>query len=949
MNANQRKMMMLALCGCAAGIAQTAAAQPRVINISGATLLENFVSSVASTNDFIDCDNDGIVTGGGIADQLSPSGSLAVGYPGAFWVVQYRVAGSVEGFQELVSFGATDCRPGMTMPMQTDYVTTPGGTPLIVGTLSRAFSNRVRYINNGATEGPANLGNPGAAPVTSEADDTYVARPFLTGTGMGGGIQIDISPLDVPTVWAVKGPTGSITVANTPAAPGYGRNPRLALNSDGTTASGANGNQLVDLGPRRLASVVPPPYPDDSNTIFEKNLAWAPIAALVNFGVGRTQIRMSDLRYLEATGRSICGENLTFVTRDVGSGTRNGFNNTTCIDPSMAVGENVGARNTNALNFNVGRSYLPSNKGGSGQSETTTQNTRLGIGYSGAERAVNGSAPASWGTGGRLELLAIQNDLYPGVDPMTAPFVRPNENTTVDNDAITGYVVGGPATLATIGDPDSEPVMDGGLGETNPRMCNTQAACYLNNICRSIDAFVSVPGGADTFFTPAERLAQQFLLFGSTDFLPGVLNPCVPVAQTPIASLQAWERSFSTYNNAFFNSFGTITLNGIVPVRTALTGTDRYSDGVALGANYLTQGGVALGNGTSMPTRNRIAGDFDGNGLRNCDDANQMLRAWNARNGGPAWVAPAGSGPIAGAPGNDACMELLGDFNNDGDFARRWDNTAMVFSPDFRDVRYWADGLGVDPVTGKLNRCVAFTKIDTEWLSLSGGADNNFFNTTLATGVAYTAGDSVGDVAGPTGLTTPGYAPIGADGVINAFDIDYVYKQFLRSPCVTDGVCNWGTDINEASCTDLSADINGDLIIDINDICKLVNDILGTRVGDVDLNGTIDAADLAIANGSLGMAGGWAMGDVDGDGTVTAADITIITAGIAGADFCNPTPACPGDVNGDGMVGLADIAGITSCWNQPASCNPGADQDGNGVIGLSDIALVTGNWAAVCP
>ncbi len=61
------------------------------------------------------------------------------------------------------------------------------------------------------------------------------------------------------------------------------------------------------------------------------------------------------------------------------------------------------------------------------------------------------------------------------------------------------------------------------------------------------------------------------------------------------------------------------------------------------------------------------------------------------------------------------------------------------------------------------------------------------------------------------------------------------------------------------------------------------------------------------------------------------------------------TPACPGDVNGDGMVGLADIAGITSCWNQPASCNPGADQDGNGVIGLSDIALVTGNWAAVCP
>ncbi len=60
-------------------------------------------------------------------------------------------------------------------------------------------------------------------------------------------------------------------------------------------------------------------------------------------------------------------------------------------------------------------------------------------------------------------------------------------------------------------------------------------------------------------------------------------------------------------------------------------------------------------------------------------------------------------------------------------------------------------------------------------------------------------------------------------------------------------------------------------------------------------------------------------------------------------------PACPGDVNGDGMVGLADIAGITTCWNQPAACNPGADQNGDGSIGLADIAIVTSNWAAVCP
>jgi hypothetical protein len=109
--------------------------------------------------------------------------------------------------------------------------------------------------------------------------------------------------------------------------------------------------------------------------------------------------------------------------------------------------------------------------------------------------------------------------------------------------------------------------------------------------------------------------------------------------------------------------------------------------------------------------------------------------------------------------------------------------------------------------------------------------------------------------------------PTGADGIINAADIDYVFAQFKNSH-VLDGQANWN-DLNEAVYFDLSADINGDLSVDDRDICQLVTGILGTSIGDVNLDGNRNAADFAIAQsyrGGVDRAGGWANGDVDGDG-----------------------------------------------------------------------------------
>jgi len=88
-----------------------------------------------------------------------------------------------------------------------------------------------------------------------------------------------------------------------------------------------------------------------------------------------------------------------------------------------------------------------------------------------------------------------------------------------------------------------------------------------------------------------------------------------------------------------------------------------------------------------------------------------------------------------------------------------------------------------------------------------------------------------------------------------------------------------------------------DSALDQLDIDFLVQDILQTGYGDVDLDGDIDNDDLAIATGNLGGMGGWALGDTDGDGDVDEDDLALINSAIGGL---------PGDFNEDGSVDAAD-------------------------------------------
>ncbi|MBX3363416.1 MAG: dockerin type I repeat-containing protein [Phycisphaeraceae bacterium] len=919
-----RRLNTFVMLGLVGGTTGLATAQPYLINLTGATLLENPLTGNALTNDVFDVNGNGVfLRNGGGVDNLNPASTPSTIGANDWWVIQYRLVGSVNGFQELVSFA--------------DVMVTDDHTGLVPGEgfTSKAYFNRTRFLNNnervnsGAGSGMYNEGNPGGFPARMLAN--FVAQFENPPTPSAGFWRADIAPVDVPALWAAQSVSaGAPAFFRLPGEPGYGRNDIVTLNKDGTV----NGfsHLLVELGQRNLDKANA-----DAQTIFDTPIAYAPVAAMTNFGTGLREMRHRDLRHLYITGRTQGGENLIAITREVGSGTHNAWANSLCIDPSWAVGENVGGLNVQfPVNSTiVGPDYIPGNTLGSGEMEANLQQTRLGIGYTGAERG----AASGWLVGGRMELLAVINDHIGGTQP-----VRPTLAAVLNNgDPDTAWRIGGIATLNTLGDPRAAGPAFGGDSNGNPQMINPHAAAFINNITLSIEDFNFLGG---TPFSPAEDLANRGLFLpASPDFLPSEFDPCDYILQP--ADTLVKDRLQNFYFNISSNplktpayaTFGTVTLNGKVPVRT--TG-ETYSDGVPGGANYVQQDGTPLIYGANLNDRNRIAGDFNGDGERNWNDIPDLIAAWRDRNGGPAWNAPDGNAELNHAPGSTACIEILGDFNCDGNF-------------DEQDIRYFADGLSIDPASGSarlLNRKEGFVRVDTAF----GG---NFFGTTLANpNAAYTPGASRGDVAGAVG-TTPNFQPIGHDGRIDAADIDYVYANF---------VSDW-SDTFAAVGKDLSCDMTGDLVIDQRDVCELVRDILQTDFGDANLDGVIDSVDRQIVLDSIAnppAVVGWATGDFNGDGVVNHLDLAILDGAI---DPC--TGRCPADLSGssdpndpaygvpDGVADASDffyyldqfVAGNIAVADLTGSSDPNDPAYGvpDGNVDASDFFFFLDIFVAGCP
>jgi len=935
---------LLGVCSIGLALSVPAQAQTFVVNISGASLLENLVKAPGITNDWLDIDGDGVCGSCGslIPDQLAPFG-IPLGAPGQLWAVQYRVVGSVNGFNELINFGRTFVETNDT----TDITTLAGDA---------AYHNRTLFINQGVASNPIhNPNHPGGFPALSLTDGSYLGTTANITTPPDGtkGIQIDIAPLDVPPLWATRvpdttadpadGSPGDPNFSKIPGQPGYGSNARFSTNKDG---SGAVLNSILATltGGANLNNPLDPGFVPDANTIYATQLSWAPIATLTNLGTGRQKITYTEMRHLLVTGRAHSGENLVMVTRDRGSGTRNGYNNTIGIDPSFGQGENIGPKSTLVQLNLLGPSWIPGNSGGSSVLERKVQNHRLALGYTGAERGIN----KGWLNGGRIECLAVLDDLRGATT-----FHRPDINSVINNETANAYRLGGPASLSSFGDPRSSLVNANGAGPAmgndplniNPPMRNVNAANYLNNISRSLENFVASPVADVNTFMPGEVVGRLIVPPQALNARPDGIDPLVFINQTAATGdgqqnivLRDFVIGLNTLNNPAYLTFGSASVNGLNPIREA---GFTYTDGVAAGTNYIDQAGNTILYGSAMqatgpnpdldlnPARNQIAGDFNNDKIRDWNDIPELIAAWRDRNGGPAWQ-----------PGTAACIEILGDFDGDGNFTAQ-------------DVRYFADGLAMNPATrnpnnplrlnGLLDRAQGFIRVDIAFGS-------NFFGTTLANPSAtYDNGDSRADIAGPSGLLTPAFSPIGHDGVVDHHDINHVYKQFRQNPRVTDGTLNWDNLLEAAPTTflggavvggDLSADINGDLIIDQADVALIVNGILETTFGDVNLDGLTDATDSAIANANLGLAGAWESGDVNGDGTITQTDLDIINSFI-----------CTGNANTDLTVDFSDVLATLGAFNAiyVGPQKGQGDADGNGIVNFADVLVTLGNFNAVCP
>ncbi|MFO0830862.1 MAG: hypothetical protein U0637_03355 [Phycisphaerales bacterium] len=967
MKRNTLALSITAACGAVFGVAQTARAQPYVVNTFGASLLGNLLTGSQVNNDYIDVDGDGHATRlDGLPDNLTQSLTAVTPTPGFlpsnFIVHQYRSVGSVNGLQELIDWG---CQADRAADTNGDLVVTAGERfaglraaetgvngsvcpGMRMDAANPATVNRVQYINAGATTGAwYNNANPGSAPFRSSTDGTYLAQPWqLTGTPSTGGVQNDVAPIDVPVSWGVTTPAigGSTAWSTRPGAAGYGLSTRNSKNGQGGTGGANFSNQLVTL-PAGFSLYSGVPASANSRTIFSTELAFAPILPYANYGTGLQSLKYTELQHLFVTGRLPSGENLMVISRDTGSGTHNGMMNSLGIDPSWGVGENIGTLNSGAANQTLGPTFIPGNKSTSGSLDNTLRNVRLGVGYGGGERFVNNNIRQF------AEIIGLENNLGGRTG---TPNVRPTIDNIVHNgligqarpgggtNATDGWRIGGKADFATMGDPRATSIAGGGYGfdaadvspsPMTPSMCNPYAARWVNNISRSVsvyDRLVSPTPPPTSDFSPGEFVGTFVFPFASLDQLPTTAGGGTVYAANAQFNINTQTYCHDTASNPFrvnaanYGAYGNYdpTLNGRVPNRTANV---TYSDNTpgSPNVNYLLQDGSFDNGGdlgASMESRNRIAGDFNNDGLRDINDADGMIRAWRQRNGGPAWGAPNGGGK--------ASIELLGDFTGDGNFGRVWNGAAFV--PDTMDVRYWADGLGravSGPNAGKIDRRAAFTAVDNAFLA--NGGTGNFFGTTKALG-AYVAGDSRADIANALGLTTPGFLPIGADGNdglssandnrIDAYDVDYISRQINTA---SDRQVNWETNLGEAAMADLSADVTGDRVIDCNDVTEVVTVILGTSINDLNLDGVVNAADAAIATGNLGTVNAvWSQGDVNCDGLVTQSDVDLIT-GVPGCDSI--------DYNNDGLFpDTSDIDDFLSVFSGgPCSTGTCADIDFN--------------------
>lgn len=807
----------------------------RQVNITGATLFRAFFEAPASTNDFIDVNGDGCFGFDAdpqpgdpcfpnTVDQLAPSIQSATPY----WIVQHRSVGSLKGFEEFVTFQLC-CKLPNVLPTE------------------RSTINHDLYFNGNSIVWPGPVCN-------QDIDGDGIID--ATGTPICH-CSMDLAIVDVVSPWVVIAPGGTPAWSRKPTEPGYGANPNFSVPL-------AAFCPLPGAEPSVLESIARdcdgnPGTPDlelnfnfdapDENTIYDTTIAFVTVVPIANRGVFGGTVNLNDpldaptvtysqLQHHFVTGRMPNGENLAAITRDTGSGTRNAWCNSLGIDPSFGNGDNRGQRTTKTTDTNLGPCHQPTNGGSSSHVENATQQRRLGLGYTGLSGNTSAAADAAVGL---YEILNVRKDIAPYNAQLG---VRPTVSSILDNaDPNYSFTIGGTQTFVSKGDPL----------QTNPAapnyMANQNAADYLRNIVASIAAF-DVPGGVtdpNNQLSPGQYLASAFFLEAGLDARQALLDPTLFIPQTPNQTLQDYIRATNNLGVQSLPADGIVTPAygsrnpaGLVP-RTSL---DPNDPNLATPYTYYPNGvPTQISHGLRLSRANRLQGDFNKDGLRNANDIAEMMRAILD----PTTFDTVDNGGDKGQMVADVIIPgVMGDQDGDGLFTSK-------------DIRYFADGLAINPGTGALDRKLGFTNVDTAWAAL--GQGGNYFGTTIVIGCGnYTAGASRFDVAG-SGTIARGDAPLGADGVVDVLDLNYILANFG----------DW-SDLDQAVEIDLSCDMNGDLVVDCGDVREFALGV-GACFGDLNLDCQVNQSDLAGLLANYNQPGCWTDGDFTGDGVVNQADL----------------------------------------------------------------------------
>lgn len=973
------------------------------VSMAGATLFVDFFTTPSSTLDWNDVDGDGFAgydpftfpLVDQLASQFTPGSDLTT-----WWMFQYRSVGSVQGFNEFVGNQTCFAIP-KTIPSETGVF------------------NGLQYANAGVVTWSGPIANASGTPFEP--------------------CEIEGAFLDVPASFAVQVP-GEPAWNRTPTSPGYGLNPipsstgivsnLLPLSRECGVCS-VSGDPCVDdtacpdgevcnlTG--EVVSLNTNTASPDENTIFDVVAAYVPVTLIANRGTDVENIKYSEAQHLFVTGRMPNGENLTSVTRDVGSGTRNAAMSSLGIDTSWGRGDNIGERVDDRFFTSLGADTQPTNCGGSSILENSVENRRLAIGYTGL---AGGSRSAADALAGRYEILNTCKDVpatgQPACDCNVSGYVRPGVDTVLDNcDPCTSYQIAGQGSFSFRGNPNANRDPSDPKFENSEPLDNQAVADYVNNILDSIDAFegevqrgecnesrvCSLSGDPCTadgdcaieetcelkicdndgdcpnegdfckskLNMPGQLLATQFFLPAGLDCINELTEPLkfVPTATNEV--LKEFIRSESVIT---VPDYGTINPAGKVPKRNALNLPDRYSDGSVTGSyRYWTGSSFAsVISGLRLSERNQVQGDFSGDFVRDVVDAAELVAAYYTPRAWQQSAIAQGSGLTGDMSDDNAIPEVLGDFNGDGNLTKE-------------DLRYFADGLAMVPVARsasgatdmRLDRKQGHIAVDNAiaalgepfpWadtqaqllVSPSSVGDEPTFVTPfdindpvapfLRTGKSYTPGDFRGDVAGANPVA--GAQPLGWDGVVDDADIDYVCRN----------LGDW-SNLNEAVFMDLSCDMNGDTAVNFDDVRELVEQILGTQLGDADLDGNRDADDEAIVLATISAGGsgcnadsscGWRDGDFNCDGIVDQADLTAVNDsdgdGIEdSADNCPDVAnadqqdfdsdgdgdACDEDVDDDGVANEADVCDFTPLGaNVQADGGLSSDLDGDCDVDLED-------------